>query len=550
MRPLDPRLLKYAKSARMYVLSLVLMGSITAGLVIGQASLLGSVLADVVTGNSRASAVSHSLTLLCIIICLRVVLVWLNEVLATRASNTSKSQLRRALIAKVGTLGPGWINSQRSSELATTTIRGLDALDPYFARYLPSLFLTGIVPIAVSAYILTRDTLSTIIIVATIPLIPFFMILIGKFTQSAMEKQWLSLQTMAGHFMDLINGIATLKAFNRSKYQTTGLKDVGDRYRTTTMSVLRISFLSSLALELISTLSVALVAVSIGLRLDSGVMQLRDGLIILILVPEVYLPLRNVGSQFHAVAEGLEASQRIFDILEIPEVEARTNSQVLTAPQLVEFVDVSFRYPNSDLDALKNFSARFESGKVSVITGPSGVGKSTALGIFLGFLPNYDGQIFIDKTQHDSLAMSAIRDHISYLPQTPWLPTSTIRDIVSLGNSSPDSALIRSCNEVGLDLGDASQFPEGLDTVISRTSGLSGGQRRRIALARTLLRDSGIVILDEPTASLDSGTEKLIAVQARLLANLGKMVIIVSHRPAIIAMCDYVAAISPAKAQV
>lgn len=530
MRPLDPRLVKHAQAVRTFLLLIAAIGTLMTITTIAQAFILGDLLAGVFNGEKSSEQIVRAVTLIAVIALVRSVLAWLSEITAYQASARTKQQLRQSAAEHITKLGPIWVSSQRGSELATTLMRGLDSLDVYFAKYLPQLILAVTIPLSVGVSILTQDLLSAVIVAFTIPLIPFFMILIGWFTQAQVDKQWQALQRLAGHFLDLINGLPTLKAFNRSRGQIEGLARIGDDYRTSTMSVLRVSFLSSLALELISTVSVALVAVSIGLRLVDGNMQLREGLIVLILVPEVYLPLRNLGAQFHAMTEGLEAADSVLTILDEP-LPSHGGSHTVTSAQLITFSSLSVTYPGFDEPALKNFSADLKRGYLNVLTGPSGVGKSTALTALMGFVTPTSGSVLVDGFDLNELDMTAWRNSISYLPQSPWLPIGSLRDAINLENKFSDSELIAACKQVGLEVDDAQQFPSGLSTLINVSAGASTGQRRRLALARTLLMNRDIVILDEPSAAVDSSTENIITSVIQDLVASGKFVVVVAHRP-------------------
>lgn len=534
MRPLDPRLIKHAQAVRTFLFFAALIGTLLTLATIAQAFILGDLLAGVFHGAKTASDITRALFAIAGIAASRSALTWLSDLTAHRASALTKRELRQAATHHITSLGPVWVTSQRGSSLVTTLMRGLDSLDVYFAKYLPQLVLAVSIPLAVGVAILTQDVLSTIIVALTVPLVPFFMILIGWFTQSQVEKQWQALQRLAGHFLDLINGLPTLKAFNRSRGQSEGLEKIGDEYRASTMSVLRVSFLSSLALELISTVSVALVAVSIGLRLVDGKMGLREGLIVLILVPEVYLPLRNLGAQFHAMTEGLEAADAVLTIIDQP-LPLLVGTALVPTPQTIQFDSVSISYPGFDAPALTNMSMTLQRGHINVLTGPSGVGKSTALSALMGFITPTQGHITIDSTNIVDLDIQAWRKSISYLPQNPWLPIGPIREALDLEHKFSHEQLHQACQRVGLDLTDQHLFPHGLDTVINVTTGASTGQRRRLAFARTLLQNSDIVILDEPSAAVDTLTEEVITSEIRQLAEAGKFVIVVAHRPQMIA---------------
>jgi len=376
VRPLDPRLLRYASAAKTFMVFTTVVGIVTAGLVIVQAIILGELLASVFMDGKQLISVRGQIWVLLAIVFARTLVTWTNDVVATRSSALAKSQLRSGVMTKVAELGPMWLSAQRSSDLATVATRGLDALDVYFARYLPQLVLAAVIPLSVGVVILTQDLLSAVIVALTVPLIPFFMALIGKFTQERVDGQWGTLETLSGHFFDLIAGLPTLKAFNRSKKQATAIREVGNEYRIATMGVLRISFLSAFVLELIATLSVAIVAVSIGLRLVNGTFHLREGLIILILVPEAYIPLRQLGTHFHAVQEGMGAAQRLFEILDTEEpASPSTHHGAPTSPSTITFDNVGYTYPGYESAALKAFSATFIAGTFTTLTGPSGSGK-------------------------------------------------------------------------------------------------------------------------------------------------------------------------------
>jgi thiol reductant ABC exporter CydD subunit len=541
VRPLDPRLLKYASTTRNYLAFATVNGIVTAGIVITQAIVLGELLASVFIGGKQFADVKGQLILLAVLVIVRAISAWFSDYISARSSATAKSELRMAVLTRSAKLGPAWINSKRSSDLTNTATRGLDALDIYFSRYLPQLVLSAIIPLAVGVAILTQDILSAVVVALTVPLIPFFMALVGWVTQSKVDKQWHSMQALSGHFLDLVSGLPTLKAFNRSRFQAKTIKSVGEDYRTSTMGVLRISFLSSLVLELIATLSVALVAVAIGLRLVNGTMQLREGLIVLLLVPEVYLPLRQVGANFHAVAEGLEAANHMFEILEHPLVEDGNDSKTsCPEPKKITITNLTYTYPLAQTPALTNLSATYSEGSISVLTGVSGSGKSTALSALLKFFAPDSGSIQVDGLDLANIDTASWRKHVAYLPQNPWLPNGTVRDALLMAGNASDSDLMSICLRAGLDFSDQIQFPSGLETIVSTSSGLSAGQRRRIALARVFIRDSKVVILDEPTASVDGDTEELVIKAVQEMSAAGKIVIAVAHRPAMVSIADQV----------
>ncbi|HEY6737401.1 MAG TPA: ABC transporter transmembrane domain-containing protein, partial [Actinopolymorphaceae bacterium] len=328
MKPLDPRLLRYARATRSYLVLSVALGATTAGLVIAQASLLSDMVSRAFTGGATLDALHGSMLLLLAVIAGRGLVAWLQEVAAHRSSAAAKSQLRRQLLDHATRLGPRWLAGERSGELAVLATRGIDALDDYFSRYLPQLVLAVIVPSAVGFRILLDDWLSALTIAVTLPLIPVFAILVGITTRRKTDRQWRTLSVLSGHFLDVVAGLPTLQIFGRAKAQAATIRQVTDRYRRATMATLRVAFLSALVLELLSTISVALVAVSVGLRLLEGGLDLRAALLVLILAPEAYLPLRQVGAQYHASVEGLAAAERVFEVVETPAPEPGTRTDV------------------------------------------------------------------------------------------------------------------------------------------------------------------------------------------------------------------------------
>ena len=542
MRPLDPRLLKYAKATRSFLAFSALNGLVNTALIIFQALLLGELLASVFIDGKELSEVSGSLYLLLVAVFLRGFSAWYSDVVATRASNKAKSELRSAVIAKTLELGPIWVSNRQSSDLATLSTQGLNALDTYFARYLPQLFLSAAIPLSIGITVLTQDLLSAIIIGLTLPLIPFFMALIGKFSEVKVNKQWDSLQRLSGHFLDLVQGLPTLKVFNRAKRQADAIAKVGEEYRSSTMGVLRISFLSSLALELISALSMALVAVSIGLRLVNGSMQLREGLIVLLLVPDAYAPLRQLGAQFHAVVDGLGAANRMFEILETPTpTQSGKSKPELSMPISIRVNEVSYSYPNSSELQLLPVSFTVQSGQLTAIKGASGSGKSTLINLLMGFATPKTGNIKVNEIELAQIDSDFWREQISYFPQTPWLPFGSVRSALLMGQpAATEAEMMSALGRVGLSIDNSTDLPNGLATRISATSGLSMGQRRRIALARALLQNRPIFILDEPTASLDQETENVVNQAIQELVSNGKCVIAVAHRPHLVVSADQV----------
>ncbi|NJP99196.1 thiol reductant ABC exporter subunit CydD [Streptomyces zingiberis] len=547
MKPVDPRLLRYARATRFFLLVSAALGLAGAGLVVAQAVLL----ADIITGAFQrgldAGGLRTPLLLLVAVSAGRGLVSWLTELTAHRTGATVKSELRARLLGHATRLGPGWLSTQRTGELTTLATRGIDALDDYFARYLPQLALAVVVPAVVLARIVTEDWVSAVVIVLTLPLIPLFMVLIGWATQARTERQWLLLSRLSGHFLDVVAGLPTLKVFGRAAAQARSIRAITADYRRATLRTLRIAFLSSFALELLATLSVALVAVGIGMRLVHGDLDLRTGLVVLILAPEAYLPLRQVGARFHAAAEGLAAADRVFAVLETPlpgrgggaPVPAARNSALRVEGLVV-------RHPGRPGPSLPRTSLTVRPGETVALTGPSGSGKTTLLHALLGFAEPAEGRLLLGGTDLADADPADWRRQIAWLPQHPHLFAGSIADNVRLARPDAGDGAVREALRDAGALEFVSALPDGAATVLGEGgAGLSAGQRQRVALARAFLADRPVLLLDEPTAHLDGESEAAVAAAVARLAE-GRTVLMAVHRPASAAVADRVVALAPA----
>jgi ATP-binding cassette subfamily C protein CydCD len=537
VKPIDPRLLRYARATRFFLVAVVVLGGLGAGLVVAQAMLVAETVVGAFQHRMTAGELRTPLVLLVLVACGRAVVSWLTELAAHRASAAVKSELRGRLLDRATALGPGWLGGQHTGSLVTLATRGVDALDGYFSRYLPQLGLAVVVPVAVLARIVTEDWVAAALIAGTLPLIPVFMVLIGWATQSRMDRQWRLLSRLSGHFLDVVAGLPTLKVFGRAKAQAESIRRITGAYRQATLRTLRIAFLSSFALELLATLSVALVAVTIGMRLVGGDMDLYTGLVVLVLAPEAYLPLRQVGTQYHAAAEGLAAAEEIFAVLETP-LPAPGTGRVPSGAIAVESLGV--RYPGRSEDAVSGVSFTVEPGETVALVGPSGAGKSTLLHVLLGFVRPTEGRVRIGGADLTGLDVEQWHSRIAWVPQRPHLYAGTVAENVRLARPDADDAAVRAAlaDAGALDFVDA--LPDGTDTVLGEDgAGLSAGQRQRLALARAFLADRPVVLLDEPTAALDGETEAQIVQAVRRLA-VGRTVLLVVHRPALLQIADRV----------
>ena len=551
MRPIDPRLLHVARSTRRYIVAVILTGIVTAALVIIQARLLSGIIVDLSAKGEPWSAVSTGVIALAMVFVVRGAIAWAAEVLAVRSSARAKEELRDATVRRVLDCGPYGLAGSAPGEVATLVTRGLDGLDGYFAKYLPQLVLAVIVPCAVLATLAGQDLLSAFIIAVTIPLIPVFMVLIGLYTKGRVDRQWRTLAAVSSHVLDLIEGLPTLKIFGRAKAQAAAVRAMGEDYRSATLAVLRVSFLSSLALELLATLSIALVAVSVGLRLAEGQLTYATALFVLLLAPEAYLPLRLVGQHFHAAAEGVDAADRVFTILELPILE-QGHGATVPAYSSLRVAGAAVQFDGRSERALEPVTFEATSGSVTALVGASGGGKTTLLNAIMGFIPLDAGAMSVLGPQGSEIELRQL-DRAAWLATIGWVPQrsrlvdatassrSTVEDAVRLGQpDASDEDVWTALRAAGI-AEEIATTPAGLRTVIQPGgTGLSAGQLQRIALARALLRRPRMLLLDEPTAGLDPGSEAAVVEAVRRMADDGAIVIVVAHRPALVGIADSV----------
>lgn len=527
--PIHPRLLRRAKATRTFLIASVAVGVATAVLLILQARLLSDWITRAFAELAFPSGWQGALIALLAVFAGRAVLAWLSSVLAHRSAAEVKSTLRRDVLkARLATP----VGGASSASLVRTLTQGLDSLDGYFSKYLPQLGLAATVPFIVGAAILFADWQSALIIVFTLPLIPVFMALIGWTTEKATRKSFAVADRLANHFADLIAGLPTLQAFARARAQKKGVELGEEQYREATMRTLYVSFLSSFALELLATLSVAIVAVTVGFRLVYGDVDFPTALFVLILAPEAFLPVRQVGVHFHDSADGVAAADAAFAIID----EATETTGTLPAPSGALVLDrVSYTYPGGDSPAVEDLSLRVDPGEVVALSGSSGGGKSTALAMAMGFLSPASGSVLVGDQPLADVDLRSWRRELAWVAQEPGLLNGTVGDNVALG--SPDATaedVEAALRDAGADFG--RDKPVGDDG-----EGLSAGELRRVALARALVRirrgGARYLILDEPTAGLDAETEARVIDAVR---DTGAGALIVSHRPAVLEAADRV----------
>jgi ATP-binding cassette subfamily C protein CydD len=540
----ERRLLQEARVGRSALVVTVVAAGLSTVLILMQATLIADVIARV-TRHASFVEVRGELALLLAVVLARSAASYGMEVAALRGSVKVKSQLRRRLVAAALARGPSWLSERQVGELTTLGTRGVDALDAYFARYVPQLVLAVLVPIMVVARIAWSDWLSAVIIAVTLPLIPLFMVLVGAHTKERTERQWSVLARLGGHFLDVVAGLPTLKVFRRSKAQVETIAAATETYRRRSLASLRVAFLSAFVLELLATLAVALVAVEVGIRLLRGDVPYEAALLVLLLTPEAYLPLRALGTQFHASREGAAAARQVFDVVDrscAPVAVATTGLDVAAAVrgQSLVLANLTVRYDDRVAPALDDFSLTVQPGEHLMLTGPSGSGKSTVLAVLLRLIEPTGGAVRLGTTSLDDVDRDTWLSHVAWLPQHPHVFAGSIADNIAIARLNASRDDVRSAAE----LAGADEFvrrlPAGYDTDLpERGLTLSTGERQRIALARVLLRDAPLVLLDEPTAHLDGvSADAMRSGIARLMR--GRTVIWVSHDPAAAAQADRV----------
>ena len=510
--------------------------------IIGIAFLVAWVLDQAIFRHQGLDVLLRPLAALHLLVGLRAVLAWRLEREAFELGLDARQRLRRQLDARLAAAGPMALAGRDGAELSTRMIEGVDALQDYFARYLPHQSQMTLVPLSILIVVLPLDWLSALILLVTAPLIPLFMILIGKGTERVNRRQWQRLLRLGSHFLDLLRGLVTLKAHGLSRREVQALERLAEDYRSATLSVLRIAFLSSLVLEFLATVSIALVAVLIGFRLLWGEMDYLRGLFILLLAPEFYLPLRTMGTHYHARLQALAAAETLQELERLPPRLARSGGErpSIEAPPALCCEQLQYRYPGREAAALDGVSLELRPRTLNALIGPSGAGKSTLASLLLGFDLPQAGRILVNGQDLATIDPAAWRDHCAWMPQRPLILTASVRENIAPGEAAPDEARLHLALERAGLSERVRRLPQGLDTVVGAGGlGLSGGESRRLALARLFYRQPRFVVLDEPTASLDAETEACISAAIEDLAREAT-VLVIAHRLHTLRRADHV----------
>lgn len=544
----DKRLLRLARRHWPLLLASVGMGGLSMLFAIWQASVLSQGISLVFLEGRGLDEVRYVLTLLLFASLLRALTIWGSEAFAHSLAVRVKQGMRQELFQALEARGPLYLRGERLGEVTHLMQQGVESLHAYFGQYLPALFLAGLAPLIVLVAVFPVDFISALVMLLTAPLIPFFMALIGAQARLLTQKRWRSLSAMSAYLLDVLRGLPTLKLLGRSAEQTTQIARVSERFRQTTMQVLRVTFLSALVLEMVATLSTAIIAVGIGLRLLYGEMPFQAAFFVLLLAPEFYQPLRSLGARFHAGMPAVEAAQRIYEVLEAPaygmigashEVEAPRLSEELTFAREIEFRQVSFRYPESER-GVSNLNLVIPAGSKVAIVGPNGAGKSTLAALLLGFIRPQGGQVLVDGKPLENVPLPVWWKKVGWVSQNPFLLNDSVLNNLLLAR--PEATLeevIQAAEEA-----QAHKFvlslPQGYYTQIGeRGARLSAGQAQRLVLARAFLKKAPLLVLDEPSAFLDVEHEEAIANTVYRLME-GRTVVVIAHRAQTIRQADYV----------
>ncbi|MFY9263571.1 MAG: thiol reductant ABC exporter subunit CydD [Actinomycetaceae bacterium] len=540
MKPFDPRLMKYAKDTRRYIAFLVALGLVMTALIAVQTFLISAIASPVFYGEFDSNQFFYLSMWLAVVFGMRMVVNYVQGAVGHRSAVKVISDLRTKVLRHAGDLGDRWLSKGNTAHVVTLTTRGLDDLEDYFVQFLPQLFLVTTATPALLVVVFYLDAVSAIMIALCIPLVPVFMVLIGKMTAKYSSQRLASMQQLGTQLLDLLAGLATLKGLGREKGPQDRVKSLGDSFARKTMQTLYVAFLSGGALEFITTLTTALVAVSVGLRMVNADILLFEGLVIIMLTPEVLKPLREVGTQFHNSANGVAAAEKAFEILDQPLPKRDGNIPV---PDLdhttIYFDDVSVYAPGRMTVAPANLSAAIPPGQITILRGPSGSGKTTAVQVLLGLLAPSTGHVRIGETPLSDIDIDQWWENITWVPQRPVLVPGTVAENLEATNIN-DDAIAQASALTGFDQV-VSSLPKGWDTLIGQGgTGLSVGQRQRLALTRALLSSRKIVVLDEPSAHLDAVSEEYISNVVRTLKANGHTVIVIAHRSALATLADVV----------
>lgn len=529
---MNRELLRQVKPARIFLICTIALGMLGAVATIAQMFFLSLVVDRVFLAGESLEEVRALLLLLLGAVVLRSGLLWLREVVAQRGAVRVKNQLRERLFAHLMLLGPNYTGGERTGELSATAAEGVERLEAYVGRYLPQMALSVFVPLLIFAYLLSVDPISAVLLLATAPAIPVLMILVGSHAEEHMQGQWAALSRMSAHFLDVLQGLPTLKIFGRGAAERERVAEVSDEFRARTLKVLRYAFLSGFVLEFIATLSIALVAVALGVRLLIGNIPFEAAFLVLLLAPEFFRPLRDLGVHRHAGMEGKTSAERIFEILNTPEPTSKASGPASqpSVPLSIEFNFVGYGYPGSEKPALSGVDLTLPVGTCTALVGRSGAGKSTLVNLLVRFLDPDSGRITANGVPIDELSVEGWRENVALVPQRPYLFYGSVLENIRLARPDATREEVERTAELAGASGFIERLPRGFDTEVGeRGVRLSGGEAQRVAIARAFLKDAPVLVMDESTSSLDPESERLIGdALVRLMQD--RTVLVIAHR--------------------
>jgi ATP-binding cassette subfamily C protein CydD len=543
-RTVHSRLLAYSRSARRFLSLTIALGVIAALIVVAQAWVLGAIIGRVFIEGQGLSEVRNLLIALLALSVTRFAVVWSGDVVAQRSASHLKSRLRADLAQHILTLGPEFISGERSGELTNTVVGGVEDLDEYITSYQPLRFLAVLVPIIIALSVLVIDPPTVLILLVTGPLVVLFLALIGSRARAVTQRRFVELSWMSASFLDILQGIATLKMFGRSREQIRTIRDVSQRYGTATMKVLRTAFETAFVLEMCTTIATALVAVEISLRLMDGGLPFQRALTVLILTPEFFQPLRQLSVRYHAGTAGSAAAERIFAILDTPtgETEAGPRSITRAKPLTfdIRFESVSYAYDDGQRPALNGLSLCIPHGQTVALVGATGAVKTTVAKLLLRFIEPDSGSITAGEMPLSSLDPVAWRSQVAWVPQRPHLFYGTVEENIRLADPHATHEAVVAAATAAHAHGFIEALPNGYGTLIGeRGARLSGGEKQRLAIARAFLKDAPFLVLDEATSHLDSESEAMIRDAIERLLN-GRTALIIAHRLKLVCAADAV----------
>lgn len=540
---MNKRLRREIRPFSTFLFATILLGALATIVTIVQWALFARIVDRVFLKQQTLAQVGLLFAGLLLAILARATLIWLRSMVGQETALRVKASLRDRLFQKLMQLGPSYLRNERTGELVSTATDGIERLDPYFARYLPQMVLSVLTPLLIVACVFPLDWISGALLLGTAPIIPILMIVVGTFAEKQMNRQWLALSRMSAYFLDVLQGLPTLKLFGRSRVEAERVTRVSEEYRVRTMKVLRYAFLSGLVLEFMTMAAIALIAVMLGVRLLSDDISFVTAFFILLLVPEFYRPLRDLGADRHAAMEGQSAAERIFAILDEPmPVRLSEHPAALTGRSLtVELNRVSFRYPNVEQAAVVDVSLRLEPGTRTALVGVSGSGKSTIVNLLLRFLDPSEGHIAANGIPLSELSLDLWRAQVALVPQQPYLFYGSVLDNIRLARPDATDIEVRAAAELAGAADFIALLSDGYATELGEQGArVSQGQAQRLALARAFLKDAPFVVLDEPTSSLDPESEERIRLALERLAT-GRTVLIVAHRLKTVYSADQIA---------